>query len=141
MVLILYFQNVCFPTFYFLATPSPQTSEEKLLVPLTPPPTSPLGFIPFVDPQCGRWLIAAEAYCEPCTAFHVFSHIASQLCGRWAAVIVLFSREDAKAQRDSATRPRSHSQSAAELGFEPRQFRSAYPYSKTDPVSLKEGLP
>lgn len=36
MVLILYFQNVCFPTFYFLATPSPQTSEEKLLVPLTP---------------------------------------------------------------------------------------------------------
>ena len=39
MVLILYFQNVSFPTFYFLATPSPQTSEEKLLVLPTPTPT------------------------------------------------------------------------------------------------------
>lgn len=41
MVLILYFQNVSFPTFYFLATPSPQTSEEKLLVPPAPPSTPP----------------------------------------------------------------------------------------------------
>ena len=82
----------------------------------------------------------AEAHCEPCTVFNVSSHVASQLCGRCAVVIVLFSREDAKAQRDLATYLRSHSQSAAELGFEPRQFRSAYPHSKTDPVSLKAGL-
>lgn len=45
MVLILYFQNVSFPSSFAFVTPSPQTSEEKVLG-----PPSPFGFISFADP-------------------------------------------------------------------------------------------